>query len=213
MAPHMAAEEHLRVIRGLMERATKYRAISAPTALVGGTLSILLSMSLLFAPVSQNIADAADFRTFIAAWLAVLVITLLANTFLIWRKSHREGTALLSNGLKLAVYSALPAVSAAALVTALLWSAQGGRDLSLFAAAIWILFYGLALLATSTFAPHSLVVLGWAFLVSGFAALLIAFDVWQPIANRPAALLMGLTFGLYHIIYATLTWPRKTRSE
>ena len=32
------AEEHLRVIRSLMERATIYRAISAPTALVGGLL-------------------------------------------------------------------------------------------------------------------------------------------------------------------------------
>jgi hypothetical protein len=213
MDPRMAAEEHLRVIRGLMERATKYRAISAPTALVGGTLSILLSTSLLFAPASKNVADTGDFRAFIVAWLVVLVITLLANTFLIWRKSHREGTGLLSNGLKLALYSALPAVSAAALVTALLWSVQGGKDLSLLVATIWILFYGIALLATSTFAPHSIVVLGWAFLVSGFAALLIAFDVWRPIANRPAALLMSLTFGLYHIIYATLTWPRKTRSE
>ena len=36
------AEEDLRVIRSLMERATVYRAISAPAALVAGLLSILL---------------------------------------------------------------------------------------------------------------------------------------------------------------------------
>ena len=36
MNERLAAEEHLRVIRSLMERATVYRAISAPTALVGG---------------------------------------------------------------------------------------------------------------------------------------------------------------------------------
>jgi hypothetical protein len=32
------AEEDLRVIRTFMERATTYRAISAPTAMVGGIL-------------------------------------------------------------------------------------------------------------------------------------------------------------------------------
>ena len=37
------AEEHLRVIRSLMERATIYRAISAPTALVGSILALALS--------------------------------------------------------------------------------------------------------------------------------------------------------------------------
>ena len=40
MNDRFRAEEDLRVIRTLMERATVYRAISAPTALVGGVLSI-----------------------------------------------------------------------------------------------------------------------------------------------------------------------------
>ena len=34
------AEAHLRVIRSLMERATVYRAISTPTALVGCVLAL-----------------------------------------------------------------------------------------------------------------------------------------------------------------------------
>jgi hypothetical protein len=37
------AEEDLRVIRTLMERATIYRAISAPTALAGGVLAVTLT--------------------------------------------------------------------------------------------------------------------------------------------------------------------------
>ncbi len=40
MATHSEAEEHLRVIRSLMERGTIYRAISAPVALAGGLCSI-----------------------------------------------------------------------------------------------------------------------------------------------------------------------------
>jgi hypothetical protein len=42
------AEEHLRVIRSLMEKATIYRAISAPTAFVGGLASLLFGGSLFF---------------------------------------------------------------------------------------------------------------------------------------------------------------------
>ena len=41
MSDRARAEEDLRVIRSLMERATIYRAISAPTAFVAGVLSIL----------------------------------------------------------------------------------------------------------------------------------------------------------------------------
>ena len=40
------AEEDLRVIRSLMERATVYRAISAPAALVAGFLSIFAAAAI-----------------------------------------------------------------------------------------------------------------------------------------------------------------------
>ena len=40
------AEEHLRVIRTLMERATIYRAISASTALIGGLIALGLTSTI-----------------------------------------------------------------------------------------------------------------------------------------------------------------------
>ena len=46
MDPRPKAEEDLRVIRSLMERATVYRAISAPTALVAGLLSIFAAVAI-----------------------------------------------------------------------------------------------------------------------------------------------------------------------
>jgi hypothetical protein len=50
--------------------------------------------------------------------------------------------------------------------------------------------------------------LGWAFLLSGVAIpalnnLIEDFPVDIPLAA------MGTTFGLYHLIYAAYTWPRK----
>ena len=75
------AEEHLRAIRLLMERATIYRAISAPTALVGGLLSLVLSAAML---VWQN-GDGSrnvDARAFYQAWLLVLLLDPRGQHFL-----------------------------------------------------------------------------------------------------------------------------------
>jgi hypothetical protein len=196
------ANEQLRVIRNLMERATIYRAISAPTALVGGVLSITASI------VLSN----ADTRQFIAGWVLVLIITLAVNTWFIHRKARREGGKIFSSGLRLAIRAALPALLVAAVFTASLWFEIGGFPTSVLTAQIWTLFYGLALLSTATFAPRSLIVLGWAFLATSLSAQAFA-DHWTPDPNRSAALLMGVTFGGYHLIYAACTWPRKGAAE
>ncbi len=204
------AEEHLRLIRHLMERATIYRAISAPTALFGGGLATAVALwFLLTAP-----GDGSTFgleqsvRGFTLIWMIVLVATLCVNTWYIARKAHREKTALLSPGLRLAIRCAIPPVGSAAILTLFILRDEGAAAMSLLVAAIWILFYGLALLATSTFAPRSLVLLGAAFVVAGLVTLLMVFGLWQPPLRRPAMLAMGLTFGIFHLVYAACAWPR-----
>jgi hypothetical protein len=69
------------------------------------------------------------------------------------------------------------------------------------------------LLATGLFAPRSLSVLGWAFLLSG-----VIYLFWpKPFLADPRGLLpnlaMGLTFGLYHLVYAICVWPRRAIAE
>ncbi len=193
------AEEHLRVIRNLMERATTYRAISAPTALVGGLLALTVSV----------FADDGNTARFVSIWLLVLLVTLSANTWFIWRKAKREDGTIFSAGLRLAIWSALPAVLLASVLTAVIWYGDRAQHISVLIATFWVLFYSLALLSTATFAPGSLILLGWCFLVTGVLGSLVAFGAWKPSLNRPAELMMGLTFGVYHLIYAACTWPRK----
>ena len=65
------AEEDLRVIRSLMERATVYRAISAPAALVAGLLSIFAAGAI-YLNVQTGIDRLAQGRVFAAVWLVVL---------------------------------------------------------------------------------------------------------------------------------------------
>jgi hypothetical protein len=73
------------------------------------------------------------------------------------------------------------------------------------AALLWILCYGLALVATANFSPRSLVRLGWCFVVAGLGM----FWTWASNPDirmlltdeAPASLAMGLTFGVLHIAY------------
>ena len=208
------AEEHLRAIRLLMERATIYRAISAPTALVGGVLSIGLAAAMLLWQSGDG-ARNVDARIFYQAWLLVLAVTLAANTLFIWRGAHERGEPLVSAGFRLAVRSVVPAFFTGVALSGVLTITT---NLALFPTLMWLVFYGLGLLATMSFAPRSIVVLGWAFLFTGVVAFIYFvfvgiepdFDLPTPTRFYPAGV-MGVTFGLYHLIYAACTWPRRAQ--
>jgi len=205
------AEEHLRVIRSLMERATVYRAISAPAALVAGFLSIFGTAAIYL----KNQAGAnrpVQGRAFAAVWLAVLILAVATNAFFIWREAKKDDRPFISSGMKLSLRAIAPNLLIPAAVT--LWflvsGYKGAAEQELVV--VWIAFYGLALLSTGLFAPRSLVCLGWAFLLTALALPALGNVVAELPANLPN-LAMGVTFGLYHLIYAICAWPRKRADE
>src|ERR1700675_5023090 len=100
MIDRSSAEEDLRVIRTLMERAATYRAISAPTALVGGVLSLL---SAAFIARSDLLLDRAiRSREFALIWILVLTVTMIANALFVGREARNSGRPFVSSGMKLA---------------------------------------------------------------------------------------------------------------
>jgi hypothetical protein len=209
MSDRLRAEEDLRVIRTLMERATTYRAISAPTALVGGILSILSATVIhLSASPDSALSRTLSPREFVFIWIDVLILTVIANAFFVWREAKSSGRPFISSGMRLALRAIGPNLIVPALFT--IWFLRvgflGAVELELIA--VWVVFYGLALLSTALFAPRSLALLGWAFLLTGVSVPVVANAVehmWDDVPN----LVMGFTFGLYHVIYAFFTWPRK----
>lgn len=199
------AEEHLRVIRSLMEKATVYRAISAPTALVGGLASVVMG-GLLFAGWRQFPGSMRARAYFLAGWAAVLLVTAMANTWFLWRDARSRGDSFISNGMRHALLAMAPAILCGAGLSGFLI----GWRLELLLPPIWMLCYGLALLATRGFAPGSIQRLGWAFLVAGFVALFLLTQGGGEWAEGPNApnLMMVATFGLLHLIYAACIWSR-----
>ena len=204
------AEEHLRIIRSLMERATVYRAISAPTALVGGLLAVVTAAVIWFetAAPAEGASVMITNRLFAEIWLVILAVVLALNAYFVWREAQRGGRPFFSSGARLAMRAIAPCLLLPAATT--VWYFKNAEPIDQeILVAVWIAFYGLSLLATALFAPRSLVLLGWTFLLSGLALIF-----WpKSFGDDPRGLLpnleMGATFGLYHLVYAACVWRRK----
>ena len=142
----------------------------------------------------------------------MLVIAVGTNAFFIWREAKKDGRPFISSGMKLSLRAIAPNLLIPAGVT--LWflvsGYKGAAEQELVVT--WIAFYGLVLLSTGLFAPRSLVCLGWAFLLTALALPALRNTLDDLPANLPN-IAMGITFGLYHLIYAACAWPRRRANE
>jgi hypothetical protein len=208
-----AAEENLRVIRELMERATIYRAVSAPAALFCGLIALLVSGLALapgpFQPLFQ--------RNFVLVWVVVCLLSATANMFFLFRSTKLRQERFASYRLRTALLAIAPAFIVAIALTLFLTRAAGTE---LFIAVCWMALYGLALLSTMTFAPRSIVVLGWAFIVTSVLICAMSPVLVLTVTDRPSLALeqvgyyaMAGSFGLYHTIYGVIVMFSARQNE
>ena len=192
------ASEHLKVIRSLMERSTIYRAISAPGALFGGILAAGIGLWM----ATSEFAQSMNYMTLFGIWVGVLIIGDGFNAWLLFKKANSRSEPFFSSGMKVAMKSILPPMVAGGLLSHFLLH-QGGD--MVMCVVLWILFYGLALLAAGSFAPRSMRWLG-AFFVLVAMLCIVAGYFLEPAAPtqdiRIAGFLMAGSFGLLHILYA-----------
>jgi hypothetical protein len=212
MNERATAEENLLVIRQLMERATVYRAVAAPSALVAAILSLLAAGGVYFNnEIRLVLGRTISPREFALLWIVVLVLAVIANAYFLWREAQRDGRPFFSSGMKLALRAIAPNLLIPAAFT--VWFFQtgylGAQELQLVT--VWVAFYGLSLLSTSLFAPRSLTILGWAFLLTAVGTPVLG-DLIDRLTDDVPDTIMGLSFGFYHLIYALATWPRRGRA-
>jgi hypothetical protein len=205
-----ATEERLATLRSLLERRTVYQRRFARTALIGGMLS-MVTAAVLF--INDEVTPLLDRtigpRQFALAWLIVLAITLASAASLSVR-TQPDGNPSGVTRLKFVLSGIAPYLLIPGAFTAWFFGTGylGGTELDLVV--VWIASYGLVLVSTAAFAPRSIVLFGWACLLTAVAVPLFEekFDLW--IGDMPS-LLMGLSFGLYHCIYAAFNWRGNTR--
>lgn len=194
-----AAQENLRVIRQLMERATVYRAISTPVALFGGILAIVVAAVIRWritvAPTSVTPAF------YLGVWFTALALVAGVNTWLIYRGARLRQDPFISPGMRVALLAFAPAFIAGGITGTAL--AIYEQDL-LMCTVLWLIFYGLALLATGNFSPQSISRLGLGILAFGLFAFALTMKSKPSSvndANQLAATLMGAGFGVLHLAY------------
>lgn len=189
------AAVHLRTIRALMERATVYRAISAPAALAAGVLTLGVCGWLALRGAEARPSAAA----FLGIWLVVLAVVSALNLTMLRRGAAARDEPFLSPGMKHALRAIAPPMGAGFAMSAAV--APGGSYLLIVS--LWMTGYGLALLATGSFAPRSISVLGLCFTAAGL--LCFAQGAAGPPPQEsylPAVVAMAATFGIFHAVYA-----------
>jgi hypothetical protein len=200
------AVEQLRMIRSLMERATIFRALSGETALMGGAAALAAAW----------LSDGKTGWAWANCWLTGLGAVLLFNVIQILRASAANGRPVWSTGLRTALRGAMPSLIAGGFL-GLLFIRNDEPFTTKIAAAIWILHYGVALLAIREFAPRSMVYLGWAFVIFGLgclAELTHVNSITGFVTGRfHASHLMAIAFGGFHLIYGGIIVTTKQRDE
>jgi hypothetical protein len=203
MTTREEAAEQLRVIRTMMERATIFRALSGETALVGGAASLAAAW----------LSEDRQSWAWAGWWIGMLALVLIFNVIQIWRIGTARQKPFWSAGLRLAIRGASPSIIAGGFLG--LVFVKSGADQP--AACLWILHYGLALLAIREFAPKSMVWLGWAFVIFGVATLAGVADVIHWLAvwvkDLNGSRLMAIAFGGFHLIYGAAIVTTKGREE
>ncbi|MEC7224815.1 MAG: hypothetical protein VXW02_11135 [Verrucomicrobiota bacterium] len=192
------ALNQLNLIREMMEKATVYRALSAPAAIFGGLLAVLLGLYFLLQDKNGEFVDGAHYFW---TWVVALIIADSFNALLLFKRAKREGSKFISSGVKLTILRTAPAAIAGAII-----SFEAAKNDIELCTLVWILCYGAALLAMGEVAPRSLKRLGWSFIVFGT----LFFLIWMKFkaALSPvlgigylgsASIMMIATFGILHI--------------
>ena len=195
-----SAEENLRVIRGLMERATIYRTIAGPAALFCGSIALIVAALALFPGPLQLLFR----QNFIAVWIIVFLLSGAANTVFLLRSAGQRGEPFPSSRSRIALIAIAPGFLIAAAITIVLARYPAA---ALNIATFWAGMYGVALLSTLTFAPRSIAILGWAFVFTSCILVLLQGSLSllasQLHLETPefGYLVMAITFGLYHVVY------------
>ena len=205
------ALNQLNLIREMMEKATVYRALSAPAAIFGGFLAVLLGLYFLLQDKNGEFVDGAHYFW---TWVVALIIADSFNAFLLFKRAKREGTKFISSGVKLTILRTAPAAIAGAII-----SFEAAKNDIELCTLVWILCYGAALLAMGEVAPRSLKRLGWSFIIFGT----VFFLIWMKFkaALSPvlgigylgsASIMMIATFGILHIGHGIGVLIRKEKN-
>jgi hypothetical protein len=178
------AEHTLETIRTLMERSQRYEHISGYSGLVAGAavLSGCLLLGSDWLPFSPRV-------NFALVWAGVLTVAVCGHCALTFARARERGEPAWSRQARTVVLAVLPNFLASMAASIVMWRI----DRLDFLPGIWLLLYGCGALATSFFAPRSMLALGLICFALGIVSLTIVpgHPLWT----------MAIGFGATHLAF------------
>ncbi len=178
------AEHTLETIRTLMERSQRYEHISGASGLVAGSAVLAGCGVLGFGLMPFNPGT-----NFVMVWTSVLLVACAAHCALTSARAHKRGEQAWSRQARTVLLAVLPCFLASVSISVLM-ARLNRLDLL---PALWLLLYGCGVLATSFFAPRSILRLGLSCLTMGTISAVVV-PGW-PI------LTMAVGFGMTHLCF------------
>ena len=177
---HGRAMDNLKFIRETMERSTAFTAVPGYGGIFMGLTAIAAAYIAHNAPLKSDS---------LMVWLVEAVLAFAIGLFAMWQKSKVANVPLTSAPAKKFALSFLPPLICGVVITLGLWR-FGDFEAMI---PVWILLYGAAIVCGGAFSVKAVPILGWCFIALGTIAFFID--------ARHANLMMGLSFGILHIIF------------
>jgi hypothetical protein len=177
------AMDNLRYIRETMERAGSFTAVSGWGQVVIGVAAVLASWLASRQQSPEN---------WLATWSVAAAVCLLIGVLTSATKARHAKVSLLTGPGRKFVLSLAPPMAAGAVLTAVLFRAGLVGVLP----GMWLLLFGVGILAAGAFSVKAVPVMGSCFMAVGVAALLSPpswGDAW-----------MAAGFGGLHVVFGTL---------
>jgi hypothetical protein len=205
------AAEHLQVIRTLMERSALYRRALGPIMLYNGCLGLLAALC----GWSLHLASP---RLFIGYWTLVALLGLTGSLLLARRQALRDNEPFWSPPTRRVTQALMPPIAAGFALAVLVVCdpnqrfSQDPTVASVWLPSAWVVLYGCALHAAGFFMPRGMKLFGWIFLLGGCGLLALAALAVLP-SPVHGHLIMGVFFGLLHLIYGVYLYASQERRE
>lgn len=190
----LPAEQHLAVIRTLMERSTLYRRALGPLFLMAGSLGVVTAVAGMLLPLGNHGAG------FLGLWLVTVVVVLTLALVMTRRQAGRDQEPFWPGPARRVTMAFAPPLLVGAALTGLMVVGSWCPPNLLALVVLWVLSYGFALHAAGSLTPRAVRYLGLVFLLTG---VLLAIGAWQGnLGHTPriAHGLMGTTFGGFHLL-------------
>jgi hypothetical protein len=183
--PEMQARamDNLRFIRETMEAAATFTAVSGwGTVLIGLTALVAAGLA----------ASTQSTVRWVFIWMCEAVISVGISIYTMSLKSRAAGLPLWSEPARKIVFSFVPPMLVGALLTLVCFE----HDLLGLLPGVWMLLYGVGVVAAGTFSVRIVPVMGLAFMVVGTVAL------FAPASWTTACMAAG--FGGLHLFFGAL---------